>query len=87
MLAKLKKTHVAQETLTALLKGLTRRRKRSCSGFTDGDGPICTKERKEKRGRGTETLVPKKEVGLVAGDKLFDFGLTFEDIEREIDAR
>jgi hypothetical protein len=56
--------------------------------FTGGDGPSDTKERKENRGRGTETLVPrkrKKMCGLVAGDELVDFGLTFEDIERGID--
>jgi hypothetical protein len=32
-------------------------------------------------------LVQKKEIGLVAGDELFDFGLTFEDIKRQIDER
>ena len=47
-------------------------------------------ENERRRGRGTETLVPRKKkklCGLVAGDELFDFGLTFEDTEREIDER
>jgi hypothetical protein len=58
--------------------------------FTRGDGPIGTKERKEKRGRGTETLVPrkmKKICALSQGGDLFDFGMTFRDTKREIDER
>ena len=78
MLAKLKKTHVARKRLVDMPDNT------KLQWFTGGGSPIGTKGRKEKR---EEELRRWKEIGLVAGDELFDFGWTFEDIEREIDER
>ena len=56
--------------------------------YRGGSLPITGEERTKSGEEGLRRRYQRKEeIGLVAGDELFDFGLNFEDIESEIDER